>query len=148
VVGLVVIGTAYSHRGSFDLHIKSVYASVPPKASQTAPPSRRRSTAFAGDAPWALSALPECFKQRSKSTGPLRYVEAQLPLQAAMVRPPATLRFADCTVSVRDDRIVVTRGPDRLRVPPPARLYRGSGTLALLRGADGGYDLRIYSVQP
>jgi hypothetical protein len=117
---------------------------VPPKAAQAPPPSKRVAAAFVGDAPWALSALPECFTQQSKSNGPLKYVLAQLPTGAAMLRPGSVVDVADCRVAVTADTVLVTRGSDRLRVPPISRLYRAPGSLALLRGADDGFELRVY----
>jgi hypothetical protein len=143
VIGVAIVA-GYANRDRIRLKIASVTASVPPKAAQTPPPSARRSTAFHGDAPWALSALPECFAQVSKTTGPPRYVLAHLPKGATMVRPPQDLTFADCKLHVAGETIYVQRGVDRLRVPPPARLYVSDGEVALLRGGAGGYELRVY----
>lgn len=126
------------------IKIKSVFVRVPPKAAQAPPPSKRESSAFIADAGWALSVLPECFTQTSKSTGPLKYVLANLPSGASMLRPGATLSSADCRVKVTADSVVITRGPDRLSVPPIARLYQGPGSVALLRGSDDGFELRVY----
>jgi hypothetical protein len=148
-VAAVAIVAGYANREKLRLKIASVYASVPPKVSQTPPPSKRRATAFSGDAPWALSALPECFTPVAKSTaGNLQYVLAHLPPKATMARPSAKLTYADCTIRVAGDELYVDRGTDHLRIPPPARLYTGPGSVAVLRGADGGYELRTYKVQP
>lgn len=139
----------YMHRGELALKIKSVYAPAPPKAAQREAQGKRTPGAFGGDAPWALSALPECFTQTSKSTSPtLGYVLARLPSGAAMVRPPARLRYADCTLRVQGAQVFVDRGADHMRIPPQARLYTAPGTLALLRGSDGGYELRVYETRP
>lgn len=143
----VAVVAGYANRDRIRLKIASVYATVPPKAAQPAAALGRNAGAVSGDAAWALSALPECFAQLSKSTSPsLGYVLAQLPSGAVMVRPPQRLRYADCTLDVRDDVIYVRRGEDHLRVPPPARLYVGAAPdrVALLRGGRNGYDLRIY----
>ncbi|HKU68895.1 MAG TPA: hypothetical protein VJP85_14065 [Candidatus Baltobacteraceae bacterium] len=126
------------------IKIKSVFVKVPPKAAQGGPPSKRANAAFVADAGWALSVLPECFTQTSKSTGPLKYVLANLPAGASMLRPGASVESADCRVNVTADTVVVTRGFDRLRVPPIARLYQAAGHVALLRGADDGFELRVY----
>lgn len=148
VTGVVIVA-GYANRERLRLKVASVYASVPPKAAQTPPPSKRRAVAFTGDAPWALSALPECFVQQSKSTSrTLDYVLAHLPKDVRMVRPPQTLQYADCTLRVVGETIYVDRGSDRLRIPPPARLYVGGRHLALLRGSEGGYELRVYEAQP
>jgi hypothetical protein len=144
VIGVAIVA-GYANRDRIRLKIASVTASVPPKAAQTPPASARRSTAFSGDAPWALSALPECFSQISKSTSPtLGYVLAHLPKGASMVRPPQDLSYADCSVHIAGDAIYVKRGADRMRIPPPARLYVNGGQVALLRGGTGGYELRVY----
>ncbi|HET7812760.1 MAG TPA: hypothetical protein VFL13_00145 [Candidatus Baltobacteraceae bacterium] len=134
----------WTNREKIALKIKSVYASVPPKASQALPPGKRGHSNVAGDAPWAMSALPECFTQESKTSGPSAYVLAHLPAGAAMMRPGETASFGDCSLQVSGDAILVTRGSDRLRIPPIARLYRAGTTLALLRGGGGGLELRIY----
>lgn len=135
----------YWNREQLAIRIKSVFVRVPPKAAQTQPPSKREAGAFIADAGWALSVLPECFTQTSKSTGPLKYVLANLPAGSSMLRPGTTVNSADCTVSVTGDTVVVTRGSDKLRVPPIARLYQSPNRLALLRGADNGFELRVYA---
>ena len=111
---------------------------------------KRGNGAFTGDAPWALSALPECFVQESRTTGPLPFVMAHLPKGAMRVLPGRTVTAADCSVFVKGDEVWVWRGKDRLRVPPPSQLYASGnlgagGTLALLQGGGRGFDLRVYS---
>lgn len=140
-----MVAGVYWNRQDLAIRIKSVFVKVSPKAAQSAPPSKRQTAAFtASDAPWALGTLPECFQETSKSTGPLKYVLAHLPHGAAMLRPGAVMDVADCHVEVAGEQVLVLRGSDRLRIPPPARLYRAPGSLALLRGADNGYELRVY----
>lgn len=134
----------WTNREKIALKIKSVYASVPPKASQTLAPSQRGHSNVYGDAPWAMSALPECFTQVSKTSGPRAYVLAHLPAGATMMRPGESVSLSDCTLQVSGDTILVTRGADRLRIPPIARLYRAGTSLALLRGGGGGLELRVY----
>jgi hypothetical protein len=137
----------YVNREKLAIKIKSVFVPVPPKPAQAGAEGRSAGS-FRGDAPWALSALPECFDQTSKSTAPaLGYVLQHLPAGASMVRPPATLRYADCTLHVTGDQVLVDRGSDRLRIPPQSRIYTAPGTLALLRGSNGGYELRVYRVK-
>lgn len=142
VAAFVVVGF-YAHP-DIAIKIKSVFVKVPPKAAQSEPPSKRESSAFVADAGWALSVLPDCFTQTSKSTGPLKYVLTNLPSGASMLRPGDRVVSADCKVAVTSDTVVVTRGADRLRVPPIARLYEAPGAVALLRGADDGFELRVY----
>ncbi len=139
--------SGYVNPGKIALKIKSVYVKVPPKAAQPAPAGTRKAAGVTGDAPWALSALPECFDQQSKSTGPeLSYMLAHLPAGSQMVRPPATLRYDDCTLHVQGAQVFVDRGTDHMRIPPQARLYTAPGKVALLRGSDGGYELRVYRI--
>jgi hypothetical protein len=146
VAAFVAVG-AYSNRENLAIKIKSVFVKVPPKAAQTEPPSQRKAPAFTGDAPWALSALPECFAQVSKSTGPdLSYILAHLPKGSQMVRPPEDLYYADCVLRIRGDAVYVQRGSDRMRIPPATRVYVNyqDQKLAVLRGAQGAYELRVY----
>lgn len=142
----MIVGV-YWNREQLAIRIKSVFVPVPPKAAQSEPPSKRNTNAFFADAGWALSVLPDCFTQISKSTGPLKYVLGNLPPAAAMLRPGATVDSADCHVTVTANTVLVTRGTDRLRVPPIARLYQAPGRLALLRGADDGFELRVYETK-
>ena len=139
------IVAGYVNREQLAIKIKSVFVPVSPKPAQAEAQGGHRHGAFTGDAPWALSALPECFDQTSKSTSPtLPYIIAHLPAGAAMVRPPAKLHYADCTVQVVGDEVLVDRGSDHLRIPPQARIYTAPGKVALLRGSAGGYELRVY----
>lgn len=141
--------SGYIDPGKIALKIKSVYVKTPPKAAQQEPLGNRTAAGVTGEAPWALSALPECFHQQSKSTGPqLSYIIAHLPRGAQMIRPPATLHYGDCTLRVQDAQVFVDRGTDHMLIPPQARLYTAPGKVALLRGSDGGYELRVYSLQP
>jgi hypothetical protein len=142
------IVAGYVNREKLAIKIKSVFVPVTPKPAQAEAQGARGYGAFTGDAPWALSALPECFDQRSKSTSPtLPYIVAHLPKGAAMVRPPATLHYADCTLRVTGDEVLVDRGTDHMRIPPEARVYTAPGSIALLRGVEGGYELRVYRVE-
>ncbi len=147
MVAAFAIAGIYVNRENLAIRIKSVFVRVPPKAAQTPLPSKRSEGAFVAEAGWALSVLPECFRQTSKSTGPLQFVLANLPRGSAMLRPGATLDFADCRVHVDSDTVLVARGADRLRVPPIARLYEAPGSISLLRGAGNGFELRVYQTK-
>ena len=146
VAAFVVVG-AYWNRQNLAIRIRSVFVKTPPKAAQTPPPSKRAQSSFTGVAPWALSALPECFMQTERASGPLKYVLGQLPASAKMLRPGSAIDIADCHVAIQGESVLVTRGSDRLRIPAPARLYQAPGMVALLRGAYNGYELRIYRTQ-
>ncbi len=73
---------------------------------------------FSGQGPWVLSALPDCFDEQSRVSGPVAAVEAKLPPADDRIAPGTTLHIAGCTVLVRPRDIWVERGSDRLRVPP------------------------------
>ncbi len=70
---------------------------------------------------------------------------AHLPGHLTQARSGDVLHYGDCVLHVQGDAVLVDRGKDHLRVPPPAALYFGSGVVALLRGIPGGYDLRVYT---
>jgi hypothetical protein len=148
VLAVAVTVAGWMNRDLIRLRIASVYARVPPKPAPPNPVETSNGVPLRGDAPWALSALPECLLQTSETTGPPRYVLAHLPPGAAMVTPPETLKYADCTISIVGDEASVTRGADRFRIPPRVRFYRTGAALALLRVESSGMELRVYqSVQ-
>ena len=145
----MAIVAGYANREQLAIKIKSVYAPVTPKPVTPFSAAPRKSAAFTGEGAWALSALPECLSQMDRTTGPRAYVLAHLPARAVQVLPGSTIQVADCRIFVEDSSVWVWRGSDRLRVPPPARLYRyktgdGGNGLALLSGSKDAYDLRIY----
>jgi hypothetical protein len=58
------------------------------------------------------------------------------------------LRVADCTLSIGSGRAVVSRGADRLIVPPLARFYRDGPRRIVLDRADGGReDVRVFALR-
>jgi hypothetical protein len=144
VFGVAVVVAGWTNRDLIRLKIASVYARVSPKPVQPGPSVSVSPKAMSGDAPWALSALPECFIQMSETSGPPAYVMSHVPPGAVQLRAPATLRYADCTVSIAGDEAYVTRGPDRFRIPPKAWFYRSATQLALLRQDSRGTELRVY----
>ncbi|MBV8148459.1 MAG: hypothetical protein JO092_05150 [Candidatus Eremiobacteraeota bacterium] len=144
VLTIAVTVASWTNRDLIRIKIASVYARVPPKPGPSNHVQASNGVPLSGDAPWALSALPECLIQLSETTGPSHYVLAHLPSGAAPVTPPATLTYADCTISVVDDEAIVTRGADRFRIPPRVRFYRTGATLALLQVESNGMQLRVY----
>jgi hypothetical protein len=104
----------------------------------TPPPS------FVGEGPWVMSALPACFTQQSAKEGPSRLLRADVPQDALRIAPGTTLHRGNCTVMVRKDDIWIFRGPDRLRVPPEARLYNGPEGLTLVYRHNGRTEVRVY----
>ena len=144
VLVIALLATAFVARDLIRIHLKSVDIAVSPKAGDPIPTPSTQPPPFAGDAPWALSALPECLIERRRSQGSLAYVESRMPSGAQRIIPPAELRYADCTISIVGEQAFVRRGKDRFHIPPDARFYRIGDRLALLRTAAGKADLRIY----
>lgn len=145
IVLAVAVGVAgWVNRDALRIKIASAYARVSPKPEAAVAHGQGAQRGIAGDAPWALSALPECLIQTSKSTGPPDYVRSRLPPGVRPVTPPATLRYGDCTLFVADGEAFVRRGNDRFRIPPRVRVYRAPGVLALLREGPNGNELRVY----
>jgi hypothetical protein len=144
VLGVVVGVAAWVNRDLIRIKIASVYGAVSPKPETAGPIGSRAEKGLRGDAPWALSAFPECLVQMSKSTGTLAFVTSHLPAGAVAVAEPASLRYGDCTILLADDEAYVVRGADRFRIPPRVRFYRAPGALALLRVDSNGNELRVY----
>ena len=144
VIGTTVLVAAWVNRDLIRIKIASVYAPVPAKPGERNPADSGTAAPLQGDAPWALSALPECLTQTTKSRGPRAYVLAHLPAGAVAIAPPATLVYGDCSISIAGDEAYVRRGTDRLRIPPRARFYRAPGSLALFRETPDGAELRVY----
>jgi len=144
VVAIAVAVTAYSARDLIRIRIGSVNVAMSPKAGEPIPTSSAPPPPFVGDAPWALSALPECLIQEERSHGAIAYVLEHLPSDARRIEAPAELRYGNCTISVTDDEAYVRRGRDRFHIPPDARFYRVGDRLALLRVEGASADLRIY----
>ncbi|HEX8806454.1 MAG TPA: hypothetical protein VF741_05875 [Candidatus Aquilonibacter sp.] len=135
VLTIVVYVTARTHLG-LPGHVNFWKATAPPP----------KTADVTGNAPWALSALPDCFEQTSETTGSAAYVAARLPSGAQLVAAGTHLKYGSCTILVRHDELLVTRGSDRLRVPPYTRLYTAGTTLALLRTSGMTTTLRIYNI--
>jgi hypothetical protein len=135
VLCIVVIATMRARLGLIG-HVNLVGTTAPRPPVET----------MTGDAPWALSALPGCFHQRSEMRGTDAYVRGAIPPAMREVPSGSHLAFGPCTISVAEREVYVSRGSDRLRVPPTATLYRDAGALALLYEHDGQRVLRIYDI--
>jgi hypothetical protein len=144
VVGLGVVVAGWTNRDLIRVKIASVYARVHANGGEANPAQRATAAPLVGDAPWALSAVPECLIQTSESRGPLAYVRAHLPPGAVPIVPPARLVYGDCSITIAGDEAFVRRGVDRLRIPPRARFYRAGALLALIRESPAGDELRVY----
>jgi hypothetical protein len=144
VLGVAVLVSGWANRDLIRIKIASVYARVHARAGEANSLGHATPVPLTGDAPWALSALPECLTQVSESNGSLAYVRARLPAGAVPIVPPATLVYGDCSIAIAGDEAYVKRGADRLRIPPSARFYRTADALALVRTTPGGAELRVY----
>ena len=121
-------------------------AGATPSAARATQAGTRAQSRFIGDAPWALSALPECLLQRRAFRAPSAAgVLRHLPAGSVRVRAGTTLAVRDCTISTRAGDLEVRRGADRFHIPPPSVLYEIPGGYALLH-ADGGAELRLYAL--
>ena len=106
---------------------------------QTPPPLR-------GSAPWALSALPECFHQDTLRSGTPAFARKKFPAGAVLVPSGVRLVVADCRLEVLARSAVVVRGDNHLIVPPVTRFYVAGKNLILDR-VDGAHeDVRTYTL--
>jgi hypothetical protein len=144
VLSVVVFATAWENRELIRIRIASTSVPMPPKPADPTGGGTRNDVPFRGDAPWALSALPECLRQLSVTTGSIDFVRSHVPAGATPVAPPATLTYGDCTISVTGDEADVRRGNDRFHIPGRLRFYRGPAILAVLRSSRTGNELRLY----
>jgi hypothetical protein len=110
---------------------------APPEVPRTPPP-------FRGTGTWVLSALPACFEERARLRGPVAELAAKIPPPSERITAPATLAAGPCTLYVQPHELWVERGPDRLRVPPDAALYRVDGRLTLVVRTGATVEIRRY----
>lgn len=142
---VVIFGSiVFAHRlAPPDLRISARPSGTPTVETHfSAPPAT--ANPFTGQGPWVLSALPDCFDEQSRVSGPFAEVRAKLPPGADRIAPGTRLRVGDCILQVRRRDIWVDRGSDRLRVPPDAALYRVDGHLTLAVHSGGQLEIRRY----
>jgi len=106
---------------------------------------RSRATALpvTGAAPWALSALPECFHQRASRSGTIAFARVLLA-GTTPIATPFRLRAADCTLVVDADSATVTRGENRLVIPQPVRFFAAGSEIVVERRDGARDDVRVY----
>ncbi len=121
----------------------SARASGTPSASRALSLEHPTPASLGGDAPWALSALPDCARQHSEDRGSAATVRAKIPSGATAV--DASVHAGACTINVTASGIFVQRGSDRLRIPPPARLLHWDDRYYLYEEDRKGAVLRVYS---
>lgn len=144
VLAVAVVVAGWTNRDLIRIKLASVYGHSPAKRGAFPGLERATTAPLSGDAPWALSALPECLTQTSESHGSFAYVRQRLPAGAVAIVPPARVVYGDCSITIEGDEAFVRRGTDRLRIPPRARFYRAGERLVLVSSATGGYELRVY----
>jgi len=116
---LVIVGLAPCRRAPQD----SPYVTRGTPSPATGPdgePSRAPEP-MTGVAPWAMSAVPDCFEQTALVRGTRTYVDARLPSGFIAIPDGAVVRSGDCTVRRVDTALDVRRG-DGLRLEVPAVL--------------------------
>ena len=141
-------GIVFAHRLTPPNLRISAQPSGTPTVETRSPRTAATNAPFSGQGPWVLSALPGCFDEQSRVSGPFAALREKLPPAAARIAPGTTLRIGDCTLTVRARDIWVDRGPDRLRVPPEAALYRVDGGLTLTVHTGVQLEIRHYSGSP
>ena len=125
-----------------DLRI-SALASGTPSAPRTQGSEESVPGEVRGDAPWALSALPDCARQHEERRGPAALVQRSIPPGAHAIE--GTLHAGPCKIDVASDGITIVRGADRLRIPQPVRLLESGGRYYLYEEDRKGAVLRVYS---
>ena len=125
-----------------DLRV-SASPSGTPSAPRSQPPASAGPAVVRGDAPWALSALPDCARQHSETRGTIAFVTRAIPADATPVS--GHLQAGPCSIDVSAGGILIVRGKDRLRIPPPARLLFSGGRYYLYERDRKGAVVRVYS---
>lgn len=124
-------------------------ASGPPTRGRAQPPSHYRAGNFDGiDAPWALSALPECLTQQSVFRAiDIAALKRHIPKSAQRVAAGTELTYYNCAIAVRVNDAVVVRGADRFHIPPLSQFYTTLKSLVFIRQTTDGHgaELRIYT---
>lgn len=124
-------------------------SSAPPTRDRPQPNSHYHAGDFDGiDAPWALSALPECLIQQSEFRAiDIAGLAPHIPKSAQRVAPGTRLTYRNCTIEVRAKDARVFRGPDRFHIPPLSQFYTTARSLIFVRQTTDGHgaELRIYT---
>lgn len=142
VAAFIFIVTLHK-RSQPDLRVSARASGTPSAARSQGPDSTATSGALAGDAPWALSALPDCAHQHMEARGRPRHVQAMIPHDAQRI--DGRLEAGPCVLDVTSRGIEVRRGQDHLRIPPPARLLHADDRYYLYEENRKGAVLRVYS---
>ena len=127
-----------------ELQIRAVKASGPPTIGRKQPPSQMRPGPLGAEAPWALSALPECLLQQTvwhaRTTAGL---QPHMPGAARPIAAGSILTYRNCTLEIRRNDATVTRGKDRFHIPPDSHFYSYDDELIFVRQSRAA-ELRTY----
>lgn len=135
--------------GRRPLEVASVRATGTPSAGRPQSESTALVRDFTGDAPWALSALPECFSQRLSARGPMDRIRARLPRGSVRLVSGATVSSGNCTVFVGRKDARVERRADRFHLPAITEVYLiDRRQLAIVHIARQRGELRVYRLHP
>lgn len=133
-----------AHRSTPPLEIRAVLASGSPSPPRMENPSNFHAGNFTGDAPWALSALPDCLVQETVWRGGGEAgLRRRVPPAAQRVNSGTVLHYHDCTITVRARDASVVRGSDRFHIPPRTQFFVTSHQLFMLRVGKHA-ELRAY----
>ncbi len=148
VATLIVVAfgsLVFAHRlASPDLRVSARATGTPTVESPSRPDAAATIAAFSAEGPWVLSALPACFDEQSRISGPLTALRAKLPDAGRRIAPGTVLTSGECTVQVRAHDLLVRRGDDHMRVPPESALYRVDGHLTLVARSGATVEIRRY----
>jgi hypothetical protein len=148
VIAFLVILTNLPHgSGPPEGGVRYSSSTATPGPAQNADRSRSTPRPVRGNAPWALSALPECFQQVSERSGSAAFARAKVPRDAQLVPAGLRLRVADCTLDVARSSAVVARGDDRFFVPPRTQFFVAGRHVVLDRVDSGRVDVRVYALR-
>ncbi len=129
-----------------DLRIAAQPTGTPTLESPSRPDAATMPGAFSAEGAWVLSALPACFDEQSRVSGPLALLRAKLPPASERIAAGTTLRAGGCTLLVGSHDLVVHRDGDRLRVPPEAALYRDGALYTLVARRGATVEIRRYEL--
>ena len=140
--GLIALRAHQLH----ELQIRAVQAHGPPTIGRKQPRSNFHPGPLGAEAPWALSALPECWLQQNVWRAPtIAGLHAHLPADARAIAAGSLLVYRNCTLEVRADDAIVTRGKDRFHIPPHTRFFSFGNELIFVRQSRAA-ELRTYKV--
>jgi hypothetical protein len=147
---VVAIGSiVFAHRIA---SLRDFRVSGAPRPSMTPTNTRgggvagRNEQPFTGQGSWAMSALPGCFDEQRSIVGPTAMMARDTPPARERIAPGTHLRWSGCEIVVGADDVRITRGADRVRVPPRASLYAHGDALVLVwQSRDGRTEIRTYA---